>query len=434
VTDLAVAKPPTRLRALYGLPFWQVPIIINSFNRLGCLRRLIGWLLRADYVNLHIIDNASAYPPLLSYLTSLEKSRQATVTRLAENVGPLAVWRQNLLDRLGIETEYVYTDPDVVPIEACPRDLVGVLQSVLDDNPDVTAAGIGLRLDDLPDAYGHKSQAIAWERQFWLTPAAPGLFHAPIDTTLALYRPGGGHSGGSPTIRTGWPYLAAHEGWYLNHAAPSEEDLFYNRTVAPGISHWSVSQVPAWLKAAASQQERRQPSLLYISTRGMELPGYLSVPTDGRIPLANGSVDGIYVDSSLEHLTGNQSLVTELARVARPGARMVLHPRLLTSGHLIDVLAQTSPLAHGWRLDRVTLAVNAGARAGDAAALTAAIRRSPAVVRRMMVHLCAEREATAPAPPPKILVGEIDRWAGFATAAPGESGSKEGGLLKNLVS
>jgi hypothetical protein len=422
VTDhLAVAEPPTRLRALYGLPFWQVPIIINSFNRLGSLRRLIGWLLRAGYANLHIIDNASTYPPLLTFLTSLEQSRQATVTWLAENAGPRAVWRENLLDRLGIATEYVYTDPDVVPIDACPRDLVGVLQSVLDDNPDVAAAGVGLRLDDLPDAYGHKAQAIAWERQFWITPAAPGLFHALIDTTLALYRPSGGHSWGHPTIRTGWPYLAAHEGWYLNHAAPSEEDLFYNRTVASGISHWSVTPVPAWLKAIASQQALLQPSLLYIGSRNMELPGYLRVPTDGLIPLANGSVDGIYVDSSLEHLTGNGSLVTELARVARPGARMVLHPRLLTPRQLVDVLAPTSPLADGWRLDRVTVAVNTGARAADTAALAAAIRRSPVIVRRMMAHFRAEPEAAAPAPPPKITIGEIDRWAGFATVAAGES-------------
>jgi hypothetical protein len=423
VIDLAVDEPrATGLRALYGLPFWQVPIIINSFNRLGCLQRLVSWLLRAGYVKLHIIDNASTYPPLLSYLTSLEQSRQATVTRLVQNAGPRAVWRQNLLERLGIETEYVYTDPDVLPIEACPRDLVGVLQSVLHDNPDVAAAGVGLRLDDLPDAYGHKAQAIAWERQFWLTPAAPGLFHAPIDTTLALYRPDGGHSCGSPTIRSGWPYLAAHEGWYLNHAAPSEEDLFYNRTVATGTSHWSVTHLPAWLEAAASQQARLWPSLLYVSDRAMNLPGYLRVPIDGRIPLANGSVDGIYVDSSLERLTGDEGLVTELARVARRGARMVLHPGLLTAGQLIDVLTQTSPLADAWRLDRVTIAVNAGSRAADGASLVAAIRRSPAVVRRVMAHLRAEPEATAPAPPAKIQIGEIDRWAGFVAVAAGESG------------
>jgi hypothetical protein len=424
VNDLAVAEPQsTGLRALHGLPFWQVPIIINSFNRLSSLRRLVNWLLRAGHGNLHIIDNASSYPPLLSYLTGLEQSGRATVTRLAENAGPLALWQQSLLARLGIETEYVYTDPDVVPIECCPRDLVGVLQSVLDDNPDVAAAGVGLRLDDLPDAYAHKAQAIAWERQFWLRPAASGLFHAPIDTTMALYRPHGGHSGASPTIRSGWPYLAAHEGWYLNQEAPSEEDLFYHRAAAPGISHWSVAHVPAWLQAAAAQQARLWPSLLHVGSGGMELPGYLSVPTDGRVPLADGSVDGIYVDSSLERLTTARSLVSELARVARPGARMVLHPRLLTPRQLIDVLAQTSPLADGWRLDRVTLAVDTVEKATDAAALAAAIRRDPAVVRRMMAHLLrAEPQATAPALAPQIQIGEIDRWAGFATAAAGPSG------------
>lgn len=427
MNSLAVAEPrSTRLRALYGLPFWQVPIIINSFNRLGSLRRLVDWLLQAGYVNLHIIDNASAYPPLLGYLSSLEQSGRATVTRLAENAGPLALWQRNLLARLRIETEYVYTDPDVVPIEACPRDLVGVLQSVLDDNPEVAAAGVGLRLDDLPDAYAHRIQAIARERQFWLTPAAPGLFHAPIDTTLALYRPDGGHSCGSPTIRSGWPYLAAHEGWYLNQAAPSEEDRFYNRTAVPGMSHWSVTQVPAHLQAAAAHQARLWPSLLYVGSRGMELPGYLSVPTDGRVPLPNGSVDGIYVDSPLERLTGARSSLSELARVARPGARLVLHPRLLAPGQLIDVLAQTPPLADGWRLDRVTVAVSTLDRAADGAALAAATRRNPAVVRRMMAHLRAEPDATAPALVPKINVGEIDRWPGFATVAAGQSGSARG--------
>ena len=164
----------------------------------------------------------------------------------------------------------------------------------------------------------------------------------------------------------------------------------------------------------------------------MELPGYLSVPTDGHVPLANGSVDGIYVDSSLERLTAERSLVSELARVARPGARMVLHPRLLTPGQLIDVLAPTSPLADGWRLDRVTVAVNTVNSVAHAAALAAAIRRNPAVVRRLMAHFFrTEPEATARALAPKIHIGEIDRWAGFATVAAGDSGFKKGGHLEN---
>ena len=162
----------------------------TALTALGCLQRLIGWLQQAGYGNLYIIDNASTYPPLLEYLTWLQNGR-ATVMRLKKNAGPRVLWRQKLLDRLGIETEYVYTDPDVVPSEECPHDLVGKLQSVLNDHPNVAAAGVGLRLDDLPDTYAHKAAAIAWESQFWLRPAGPGLFYAPIDTTFALYRPGG---------------------------------------------------------------------------------------------------------------------------------------------------------------------------------------------------------------------------------------------------
>ena len=47
------------------------------------------------------------------------------------NLGHLAIWRGGLLERLGIDSEYVYTDPDVVPAESCPPDLVGRLQYYL---------------------------------------------------------------------------------------------------------------------------------------------------------------------------------------------------------------------------------------------------------------------------------------------------------------
>lgn len=236
----------------------QVPVLLNSFNRLGCLRRLIAWLQEAGYVNLYVIDNASTYPPLLDYLTWLRNGR-ATVIRLPKNFGPRVLWRQRLLSRMGIETEYIYTDPDVVPARECPRDLIGKLQSVLADHPNVGKAGVGLRLDDLPSWYQHKAAAISWERQFWVRPAGPGLFHAPVDTTFALYRPGGSRGRGG--IRTGWPYVAAHEGWYLNSAWPSEEDLFYNRTVTPGVSHWSMPTLPAWLSEHVARHQGKSVAL-----------------------------------------------------------------------------------------------------------------------------------------------------------------------------
>ena len=335
------------------------------------------------------------------------------MTRLAENAGHLAIWRHNLLDRLGIHTEYVYTDPDVVPIEACPRDLVGMLQSILDDNPTIATAGVCLRLDDLPDTYRYKAQAIAWEQQFWLNPAAPGLFHAPIDTTLALYRPQAGHSHGLPTIRTGWPYLAAHEGWYLNHLRPSEEDLFYQSAVAAGTSHWSTAAVPAWLETAAMVQASRQPSLLHVGRGGVGLPGYRHVADDGPVPLPERAVDGIYVDGTLDRLTEDPTLAQELHRVVKPGAAMVLHPRLVTARQIVDLLLHPSHWARGWRLNRVTLALNLDVGPYDGDRLRALVCRRPSLVRRVMAQLRAVTTDELQLVLPTIAVGDMDGWSGF---------------------
>ena len=93
------------------MPFREVPIFVNSFNRLTCLRRLLEWLCAAGHRRIFVIDNASTYPPLLDYLGEVERHHLATVIRLPENVGHLAIWACGLLDRLGITSEYVYTDP-----------------------------------------------------------------------------------------------------------------------------------------------------------------------------------------------------------------------------------------------------------------------------------------------------------------------------------
>ena len=41
----------------------EIPIIINSFNRLTTLKRLISSLEQRGYTNIYILDNCSTYPP-----------------------------------------------------------------------------------------------------------------------------------------------------------------------------------------------------------------------------------------------------------------------------------------------------------------------------------------------------------------------------------
>ena len=412
---------PAGYAPLRMLPFRDVPVVINSFNRSRPLQRLVDWLLRAEHARIVVVDNASSYPPLLRYLAELEGRGRVTVVRLDANLGHLAVWRGGLLERLRIDSEYVYTDPDVVPAESCPLDLVGRLQAILADNPDLAVAGVGMRLDDLPDAYGHKALVLAWERQFWRAPAAPGLFHAPIDTTFALYRPGSGHALGSPAVRTGWPYLAAHEGWYLDHAAPSEEDLFYRATASPGTTHWSALQVPEHLGSAAAEQLSRHPYLIHAAPpAGADLPGYLPLPAANGEPLAGASADGIYVERGLGWLVEPPGRLAELRRIAKDGGLMVLHTGAVQpeDARALSAVAESAAGA-GWRVERLTLVPGSAPRACTPPELLRIARSNPAAARGAMLHLRAEqapRGAVRAEWLTRVDVaapGTLDRWGGF---------------------
>jgi hypothetical protein len=408
------------------LPFRDVPVVVNSFNRVGSLRRLVDWLLRAGHARVVVVDNASSYPPLLRYLAELEERGRATVVRLDANLGHLAIWRCGLLERLGIDSEYVYTDPDVVPAEFCPPDLVGRLRAVLADNPDVAIAGVGLRLDDLPDAYGHKALVLAWERQFWRAPAAPGLFHAPIDTTFALYRPGSGHALGSPSVRTGWPYIAAHEGWYLDHAAPSEEDRFYQAAAAPGTTHWSALEVPAHLASAAADQRSRHPRLLHAAAPGgADLPGYLPLPPANWESLAGAGADGIYVERGPGWLVEAPARLAELRGIAKDGGLMVLHAGAVPpeGARALTDVAETAAVA-GWRVERLTLVPGRDPCACTPPELLRLARSNPEAVRGAMLHLRAEQQPRGTVTHTEWLArvelaasGTLDRWGGFDRVA-----------------
>ena len=389
------------------LPREDVPILINSFNRLASLAELVDWLRRAGQRRIYVIDNASTYPPLLAYLEAIGRDPSVRVIRLDENAGHQALWRHGLLERLGITSEYVYTDPDVVPAEFCPPDVVAFLQSVLAADDRLVLAGLGLRLDDLPDTYRFKQQALDWERQFWLAPAGPGLFHAAIDTTFALYRPGSGYCGGAAAVRTGWPRVAAHRSWYVDDARPSEEDRFYRAAARAGTSHWSVPVLPQWLADAARDRAGRHPLLLQVEGMGPPLPGYVTAAPDRPVDLPSGSVDGIYLLGAPAELAGNPRLRAELRRVARPGTRLVFHvPGPLRAATVHEILRSEPGWLHGWRVRRAVTATETGID-------WAVGGRVPGSLDALMLHL-EPLVAGEAAGEPEITTDVLDYWPGFS--------------------
>lgn len=220
-----------------------VPVFVNCRDRVEPLIALLSYLDRAGADQIYLLDNASAYPPLLEFFEKTDHR----VIRLGRNVGRLSLWEAGVLNDLGITGYFVFTDPDVVPIADCPLDALGYFAEILDAYPDRQKVGFGLKIDDLPDCYRFKEAVVAWESQFWERPIAPRLYDAPIDTTFALYRNPASHSL-DRAIRTGYPYLVRHIPWYLDeNALPDDEAFYRSRAEGSDVNHWSGEALPEWL-------------------------------------------------------------------------------------------------------------------------------------------------------------------------------------------
>ncbi|GAC1374115.1 MAG: hypothetical protein NVSMB32_17410 [Actinomycetota bacterium] len=227
-----------------------IPIFINCRERLTPLLALLSFLERAGHERIFLIDNDSTYPPLLEfYAQTCHK-----VIRLGANLGHEALWVANVLERVGVRGSFVLSDPDIVPLEGCPLDVVEYFGDLLERYPDRRKVGFGLAIDDLPREFVFREEVIAWESYYWQHMIAPGLFDAPIDTTFALYRDPGVR-GIDHCLRTGHPYLARHIPWYENLAQLSEEERFYRTHARKDITNWSNDELPPALLEAI----RRRP-------------------------------------------------------------------------------------------------------------------------------------------------------------------------------
>jgi hypothetical protein len=224
----------TRITKIFGktnLDDYQIPIILNNYNKLEHLVQMVDYLVGAGHTNIYIIDNNSNYPPLLDYYLKTKH----TVFKLNKNVGFLALWRTIIYTRFS-NSYYVYSDADILPTRECPTDFISYFKQLLSQYTEVEKVGFGLKIDDIPEHYPLKANVINWEKQFWEYEIDTGVFQAPIDTTFALYRPG--IKGGSElkALRTGYPYLAHHLPWYIDTNNLSEEEVNYQRTASTSSS------------------------------------------------------------------------------------------------------------------------------------------------------------------------------------------------------
>lgn len=218
----------------------QVPVFIISYNRLNYLKRLIDWLERRKLTNITIIDNASSYPPLLHYLEELPYR----VVRLRENLGHLALWKCGLFTDIVSSSYFILSDPDVVPVEECPDDVIECFYNKLVENPSLTKCGFSLLLEDIPHDYPLRDSVMKVESPYWENPLPDGSgYTAPLDTTFALYRPGVPPEDPRwfSAVRLAPPYAARHLPWYETGPEADGEGQFYREHCRPQFSFWSAA-------------------------------------------------------------------------------------------------------------------------------------------------------------------------------------------------
>ena len=205
--------------------FWNVPIFINARDRLGVMKKLIDWLLGAGYRNIIILDNDSTYPPLLEYYSELDKDSRVKIITLGKNFGYKALWDSKILEYLHISTPYVYTDPDVLPAENCPKDIVRQLYEILDAHREIRKVGLGLIYEDI--TFYDRENWQKHEAEFYKSGYIDGkIAYANVDTTFALYSNTRSYSL-RLSLRTLGDLRARHLPWYFDYDNLPADEKYY---------------------------------------------------------------------------------------------------------------------------------------------------------------------------------------------------------------
>jgi len=225
---------------------WEgtIPIYINNYNHLTTTRKMAEYFDDIPGTDIVIVDNNSTYPPLLEWY----KNCKYKVELLGKNGKHHAPWNCGVIlnpidhkKKYGSDY-YVVTDADL-EINSCPIDLLDILIDGITVH-DVVKAGLGIEINDLPDGCPSKNYVHSWEIQHWknkslyLTSNKINFYNTCVDTTFALYRIYETNPKSiCPAIRSGRPYVARHNPWYITKENINEEYKFIIESYPSPGSH-----------------------------------------------------------------------------------------------------------------------------------------------------------------------------------------------------
>ncbi len=238
-------SPPdeARLRA-------QIPVFVNSFEQLTYLRDTVNWLANNGFSNVTVLEQGSAFAPLLDYLASDDFLSKARLHRLGANIGPRRAVRR-AAHASGPGRAFIFTDPDLdLPNPIAPDFLTRMF--ALGDRYKVAKVGLALDVsdadkNDLQRKFGTSHTIRSYYRRFFTNKLEPHVFGTNVDTTFFLHVPQPdqkdfGILSSQPRIKgirvSGPGFLTGHRPWYFQNGLSPEEETHYRHRATVASTHF----------------------------------------------------------------------------------------------------------------------------------------------------------------------------------------------------
>lgn len=208
---------------------FDIPIVINNFNRLTTTKRLADDLHKLGYTNIHILDNNSSYGPLLEWYTVCPY----TVKRLEHNQEFLAVYNSGYINEFIHLPWIVYSDCDIELNPETPIDFIAQIIGYM-EKYNKMKGGLALKIDDLP-RNSYTEHYRNWEARYWVNELEKDVYEAQLDTTFCVIKPGQPFD--YQAIRVAGNMMAKHVPWYTDFSNLDEEEKYYLSTSSDGSSY-----------------------------------------------------------------------------------------------------------------------------------------------------------------------------------------------------
>jgi hypothetical protein len=198
-------------------------VFIPVRDQLTWLIPLAEFVARSQNVQrVVLVDNDSTYPAMRDWL------RQSPYeVSYGPNTGHLSPYHRGLVDACQT-SYYAITDPDL-ELHTLPRDWPERFVSILERyGRKLDKVGVSLRTDDVDFTHPEvgpmvtRTQLGHWDQQL-----APGLWIAPIDTTLFVARRDFTRPDYGPAVRVAGRYMVRHLPWYLSDNCPPDVRYYF---------------------------------------------------------------------------------------------------------------------------------------------------------------------------------------------------------------